>query len=280
MTGSDHGAAGRQFRVLGPVELLHEGAAISLGGGTVLVLLAGLLTSPNRVVPVSRIIEWLWDGRLPAYPRAALHNAVSRLRRLVGEDALTTHKGGYCLRVDAGNLDLLRFDQFRAAAQDAMARGAVADALAALDDAVALWQEPLLSNVESATLRDEVIPRLTDRYLAAVEERAGLYLRSGRPDAVARDLSVVVARHPFRERLVGHLMAALARSGRRAEAIGVYTTLRRLLRDELGIDPGAELQSLLVKILREEGADYPRRYRPEIVTLSPLARKPEQPTGE
>jgi len=217
-----------------------------------MALLAGLLTSANRIVPVGRIVEWLWDGRLPDHPRAALHNGVSRLRRVVGADLLSTHEGGYRLQAHAGSLDLLRFDQLQAAARDAILSGAARDAMTVLDEAVALWQEPLLSNVESTTLRNEVIPQLTERYLTAVEERASLYIRFGRPDAVVRDLAAVVARHPFRERLVGQLMAALARSGRRADAIGAYTALRRMLREELGIDPGIEVQSLLVKILREE----------------------------
>lgn len=249
-----------QFRVLGPVELLRDGRPVPLGGDTTLALLAGLLTSPNRVVPVSRITEWLWDGSLPDHPRAALHNRVSRLRHLVGSDVLHTHAGGYRLHVDAGSLDLLRFDQLCAAARDAVVSGAAADAMKAFDAAVRLWQEPLLSNVESPALRDEVIPRLTEKYLAAVEERAALYILSGQPDAVTHDLSAVVARHPFRERLVGQLMTALTRSGRRADAIAVYTALRRALREELGIDPSVEVQTLLVKILRDG-----RRPSPETV---------------
>jgi DNA-binding SARP family transcriptional activator len=246
-----------QFRVLGPVELLRDGEPLALGGNTTLALLAGLLTSPNRVVPAGRIIEWLWDGRQPDHPRAALHNGVSRLRRLVGPGFLSTHGGGYCLHAHVGNLDLLAFDQLRAAARGAISRGAVAEAMKAMDEAVGLWQEPLLSNVESPALCDEVIPQLTERYLAAVEERASLYIRFGRPDAITQDLSVVVSRHPFRERLVGQLMAVLTRSGRRAEAIAAYTALRRTLREELGIDPGVEVQSLLVKILREDPTVIP-----------------------
>src|SRR5215475_6447879 len=97
------------FRVLGPVELLRDGMPVPLGGSTTLTLLGGLLSSPNRVVPVSTILEWLWDDMLPEHPRAALHNGISRVRRLVGNDALRTHAGGYSLLAHADNLDLLRF---------------------------------------------------------------------------------------------------------------------------------------------------------------------------
>jgi DNA-binding SARP family transcriptional activator len=256
-----------QFRVLGPVELRRDGKPVPLGGNTTLALLGGLLTSPNRIVPVSTIVEWLWGGKLPDHPRDALHNGVSRLRRLLGAGFLSTHAGGYCLHAHAGNLDLLRFEQLRTSARDAISRGAAMDAMKALDEAVWLWQEPLLSNVESPALRGEVVPQLTERYLAAVEERAGLYIRSGRPDAIAHDLSAVVARHPFRERLVGQLMVALTRSGRRADAIGAYVALRRMLREELGIDPGVEVQNLLVKILREDSGALPGR-RPSADVVS------------
>src|SRR5215510_326947 len=227
-----------QFRVLGPVELLRDGNSVPLVGNTTLALLGGLLTSPNRIVPVSTIVEWLWGGKLPEHPHAALHNGILRVRRLVGTGVLRTHAGGYCLYAHAGNLDLLRFDQLWAVAWDAIRRGAAMDAMYALDEAVGLWQEPPLSNVESAALRSDVVPQLTERYLAAVEERASLYIRTGRSDAITNHLSTVVSRHPFRERLVGQLMTALTRSGRRADAIGAYTALRHMLREELGIDPG------------------------------------------
>jgi DNA-binding SARP family transcriptional activator len=251
-----------QFCVLGRVEVLGGGRPVPLGGNTTLTLLAGLLTSPNRIVPVSRIIEWVWEGRLPDHPRAALHNGVSRLRRLLGGEFLSTHAGGYCLHADAGNLDLLRFGQLRAIARNAIEQGAAGDAMRLLDQAVGLWQEPLLSNVESAALYDEVVPRLTEQYLEAVEERASLYIRYGRPEVIVHDLSAVVSRYPFRERLVGHLMAALTRSGRRADAIAAYTALRRTLREELGIDPGAEVRDLLVGILREDPGVLAARSRP------------------
>lgn len=251
-----------QFCVLGRVEVLRDGRPVPLGGNTILALLAGLLTSPNRIVPVGRIIEWVWEGRQPDHPRAALHNGVSRLRRLISADFLSTHGGGYCLHAEAANLDLLRFGQLRANARDAVEQGAAEDAMRLLDEAVGLWQEPLLSNVESAALYDEVVPRLTEQYLEAVEERASLYFRCGRPEAIVHDLSAVVSRYPFRERLVGQLMAALTRSGRRADAIAAYTALRRTLREELGIDPGLEVQDLLVRILREDPGVLAARSRP------------------
>ncbi len=241
-----------EFRVLGPVEVSNDGELVALNGSTTLTLLAGLLISPNRVVPVDTLIEWVWDGRLPAHPRAALHNGVSRLRRLVGEDLVETLAWGYRLHIDADRVDLLRFDRLLAAADQAAARGMAGNALAALDEAVGLWRAPLLGNIDSSALHREMVPLLTERYLGAVEERAGLCLRLGRPGPLAEELSEVVRAYPFRERIVGQLMVALVRSGRQADALAAYDTLRRALNEELGIDPLAALRDLQVKILRAD----------------------------
>mgnify|MGYP001159366954 CR=1 FL=1 len=241
-----------RFRVLGPVELLHDGDPVRLGRGTALTVLAGLLTSPNQVVPVDQLIDWVWGREPPFHPRAALQNGVSRLRQLIGEPVLDTFAWGYRLHAGAGQLDLLRFDELRCAADRAAGRGAVEDAAAALDEAVGLWREPLLGNVESLALHEAIVPGLRERYLDTIEIRAGLYIQLGRPDPVIRDLAPVVRVHPYREPLTGQLMVALALSGRPADALSAYTTLRRTLRDELGLDPSAELQRLHLKILRAD----------------------------
>lgn len=241
-----------EFRVLGPVEVLDAGQPVPLSGTTTLTLLAGLLTSPNRVVPAHTLTEWVWGAALPAHPRAALHSGVSRLRRVVGPDIVETRAWGYRLRIDACHLDLLHFDRLLAAADEAVAAGLADKALTALDEAVGLWRAPLLGNIDSPTLRREVLPRLTDRYLGAVEERAELRLQLGREGALAEELSEAVRAHPFRERIVGQLMVALVRSGRQVDALAAYDTLRRALIEELGIDPLPALQDLRVRILRAD----------------------------
>jgi DNA-binding SARP family transcriptional activator len=179
----------------------------------------------------------IWATDLPEHPRAALHNAVSRLRRALGTENIETTDRGYRFQVDPSELDLLRFDRLTALAARLESAGRTADAIAALDDALALWRTPLLGNVESATLRRALVPRLVDRYLATVEARAALRLRTGRHDGLADELADLVRQHPFREALVGWLMTALIRSGRQAEALAAYEALSRSLADELGIVP-------------------------------------------
>lgn len=241
-----------EVRVLGPIEVLRGGRQVAPGGPTTLTLLAGLAVAPGRVVSVDTLIDYIWDAELPDNPRAALHNGISRLRRLLGEGSLERLGHGYRLNVDPEGLDVLRFDRQLAAARQAIERGRDDSALTALDEAIGLWREPLLGNVDSPSLHREVVPRLTERYLEAMETRAELYLRRGVPGALLEGLAVVVRAYPLREHLAGQLMIALARAGRRADALLAYNSLRSALREELDIDPTAALRDLHVKILRAD----------------------------
>jgi DNA-binding SARP family transcriptional activator len=238
--------------VLGPVEVLRDGRLVPPGGPTTLTLLAGLAVVPDRVVSVDTLIDYVWDAALPGNPRAALHNGISRLRRLLGQGSIDRLGRGYRLSVDHECLDILRFDRQLAAARHAIGRGRDDSALTALDEAIGLWREPLLGNVDSPPLHREVVPRLTERYLEAVETRAELYLRRGVPGALLEELAVVARAYPLREHLAGQLMIALARAGRRADALVAYNSLRCALREELDIDPTAALRDLHVKILRAD----------------------------
>lgn len=241
-----------EVRVLGPVEVLRDGRLVPPGGPTTLTLLAGLAVVPHRVVSVDTLIDYVWDAALPDNPRAALHNGISRLRRLLGQGSIERLGRGYRLSADPEGLDILRFDLQLAAARYAIGRGRDDSALTALDEAIGLWREPLLGNVDSPSLHREVVPRLTERYLEAVETRAELYLRRGVPGALLEELAVVARAYPLREHLAGQLMIALARAGRRADALVAYNSLRCALREELDIDPTAALRDLHVKILRAD----------------------------
>jgi len=241
-----------EVRVLGPVELLRSGRRVSLNGRTTLTVLAGLALAPGRAVSVDTLIDYIWEADLPGHPRAALHNGVSRLRRLLGAGRLETVGRGYRLRADAGDLDLLRFDRQLAAARQATSRGREEAAIGALDDAIRLWREPLLGNVDSPSLHREFAPGLTERYLEAVELRAELCLRLGRHGPLVAELAKVARAYPLREHLTAQLMIALVRAGRRADALVAYNALRRVLREELDIDPAAALKDLQVKILRAD----------------------------
>lgn len=244
--------SGLEFRILGPVEVLNGGRHLMVPGQTAIVVLAGLLLTPGRAVPFDTLIEWRWGSELPAHPRAALHSGVARLRRLMGDDLVETVASGYRLRPENARLDVLRFRELASAAAAAAAAGAERDAVDFLGEAVALWRGTPLANVDSPALVREAASDLTELYLRAVDQRAGLCLRLGMYDTVVQELSVVVLRHPFHERLAGQLMIALMRGGRQADALAAYDRLRRELAGELGLDPSPALRTLQAKILRAD----------------------------
>jgi len=236
-----------EFRVLGVVEAVRGGVPVALGRGAALNLLAGLLVSANSVVTADGAAELVWGEGQPSHPRAALHTKVSRLRKALGSEVIETVAGGYRLRIDRDQLDLLRFDDLIAGAASAATD---AEALAALAEAIGLWRGPPLSNVNSSALQSDVVPRLVERHLAACEQWAEVSLRLGRPGPVGERLAPLAAAHPFRESLARYLMLARYRAGRAADALAAYDALRRTLRDELGVDPGQALQDLHATILR------------------------------
>jgi DNA-binding SARP family transcriptional activator/predicted negative regulator of RcsB-dependent stress response len=243
-----------EFRVLGPVEVVRDGAPVALGRGMLVDLLAALLLSVNRAVQADALTETVWHTRPPVHPRAALHNGIARLRRIVDGDVIETLPQGYRLRADADHVDLLKFDQLLAAADRA---GTARDAEATMSEAIGLWRGRPLWNVESPVLLNGAVPELTARYVGACERWAELSLDMGRPDAVVARLSALAEEHPFREQLVGQLIVALYRCGRPADALAAYDTLRRALSDEMGIDPGPALQELYQKILRGDPSLMP-----------------------
>jgi DNA-binding SARP family transcriptional activator/Tfp pilus assembly protein PilF len=220
---------------------------MALGRGTLTDLLATLVMSPNQIVPTETLIETVWHTRLPAHPRATLHSAVARLRRMIGGDFIETLPSGYRFRADEDCLDLLKFEQLLAAAdRQQEAEGA----LAMLTEAVELWHGAPLADVGSPALLNDAVPRLTELHLSACEKWAGLCLQTGRHDAVVSRLAALADAHPFRERMIEQLILALYRSGRQVDAIAAYEALRRALSDEMGVDPGPALQELHLKILR------------------------------
>jgi DNA-binding SARP family transcriptional activator len=243
-----------EFRVLGPVEVLLDGQPVPVRGRTTLAVLARLLLSANEVVQADTLIGSIWGSELPAHPRAALHNGVSRLRRLCGTSHVETLPSGYRLHGTPDQIDLLRFGELIQVAHRAGSAAKPEQALAALDQAVSLWRELPLGNVGSPGLRQEAVPWLTERYLRALEERAELCLLLGQESRLVEQLARVLDHHPFRERMVWQLMVALVRCGRRADSLAAYDSLRRALSDELGINPSPALQELHLKILRSDGS--------------------------
>ena len=225
---------------------------MSLGGPKPRALLAVLLLHANEVVATDRLIDELWGEDSPEDAAAALRVNVSRLRKTLPQDVLTTRSPGYVIRVEPDTLDLHRFERLADEGRSLLARGLAADAAKRLHEALSLWRGPALADFAYESFALAAIARLEEIRLAAIELRIDADLALGRHDELVGELEALVSEHPLRERLRRYLMTALYRSGRQAEALDAYQDARRALVDGLGIEPGAELQKLEQAILRHD----------------------------
>ena len=237
-----------EFRILGPLEVVDGGRLLPLGGAKTRALLALLLLNANEAVSSERLIDELWDERPPPTAAKILQNYVSQLRKTLGEGRLETRGRGYALRVAPGELDADAFEAFLAEARNA---SSAEHAARKLGDALDLWRGPPLAGVELDAAQTE-IARLEERRLVALEERIEADLELGRHGDLVGELEALAARHPLRERLRGQLILAFYRSGRQAEALAAYQDARRMLSEELGIDPSPALRELEKAILVQD----------------------------
>jgi DNA-binding SARP family transcriptional activator len=237
-----------EFRILGPLEIAVGTGRLTLGRARDQKVLVALLLDANRVVPVDRLVDAVWDDNPPDTATKQIRNCVSDLRqRLAAAGAphgvITTEPAGYVLHIEPEQLDARVFAD-RAAYGRRLARaGAPGDAAAALRAALEIWRGPALAGIGGRRIT-AAAARLDEQRLDTLEERMAAELAGGRAAELVAELVELVGEHPLRERLRGQLMLALYRSGRRADALDVYRQGRRLLVEELGLEPGAELREL------------------------------------
>src|SRR5215207_7580 len=241
-----------EFRILGPLEVWDGEGEVSLGGPKPRALLAVLLLHANEVVSSDRLIDELWGEESPGRATAALRVNVSRLRKALPQDVLTTRSRGYVIRVEPDELDLHRFERLVDEGRSLRARGLAGDASERVRDALAMWRGPALADFAYESFAQAAIARLEEIRLAAIELRIDTDLALGRHDELVGEIEALVAEHPLRERLRRCLMTALYQSGRQAEALNAYQDARRALVDELGSDPSPALQELERAILRQD----------------------------
>ncbi|WP_433371427.1 BTAD domain-containing putative transcriptional regulator [Actinoplanes sp. CA-142083] len=210
------------------------------------IVLAMMLLHPGRVVSVGELVDAVWDEDPPSTARAQLQACVSRLRRVLPGGAIVTDPAGYRLPAGPDELDALAFDRLVA---EARAGRDPARLRAALD----LWRGEALVGIDSRPVR-AAATALDDLYTATVEDWTELELAAGRDRELIGELSALVERFPLRERLRGQLIRALAGSGRTADALAEFRRAREVLRDELGIEPGRELQELHRRALGDSRA--------------------------
>lgn len=241
------------FGVLGPMAVTTGGTPVAVPAKQ-RVVLAALLLRANQVVPAESIAEELWGADPPASARNTTQGYVNRLRQVLPVGRLITRAPGYLLEVNAGELDLDRFTRLCDRARLAAGRRDWQGAAVQYSEALALWRGEPLADVPAAVLWRTEVPRLRELRMQAIESRIDAELHLGRHCELIGDLRRLTVDQPLREALHAQLMLALYRSGRQAEALEVFRTIDRWLRDELGIPAGRELQQLHQRILSADPA--------------------------
>jgi DNA-binding SARP family transcriptional activator len=243
-----------EFRILGPLEVWDGERSLELGAPRQRALLALLAIHVGEVVPSERLITYLWGETPPPTATTSLQNAVSQLRKVLGADAVETRAPGYSLKAGPDAVDARRFEQLVLEA-----RSAEPERRAGLvTEALRLWRGPPLADFPYETFAQTEAARLEELRLTAVEERIEAELELGAAAELVGELEAIVRENPLRERPRGQLMLALYRSGRQAEALQAYQDARRMLIEELGIEPTPALQELHASILRQESALQPQ----------------------
>ncbi|MBV9933498.1 MAG: AfsR/SARP family transcriptional regulator, partial [Actinobacteria bacterium] len=274
-----------EYRILGALEVAVDGKVVAVGGSRERALLALLLLRANQVVPADTLVEELWGGRPTEAAENTLRVYVSRLRkalRLAGaEEVLVTQTPGYVLRVQPDELDASRFEAAAAVGKQHLLDGDAPAASAVLRDALALWRGPALVDLADLGSALPEAARLEERRLEVTEDRIEADLACGRHREVVGELELLTGTHPLRERLWGHRMLALYRSGRQAEALRAYQDVRALLGDQLGIDPGPELRRLEDAILQHAPElDWEGEVQPVVPPSSIAGAVPTTPFAE
>ncbi|MFF5242871.1 BTAD domain-containing putative transcriptional regulator [Streptosporangium sp. NPDC000095] len=237
-----------RFGVLGALRVVEGERDLTPGPAKHRALLAALLLRPGRTLTVGRLVAEVWGEEPPASAEPVLRVYVSALRKLV--DGIRTVPGGYLLDVAPEQVDAHRFERLVAAGRRARDAGMSAEAARELRAALALWRGPALADVDSAELRRAYALPLEELRLTALEERVELDVALGRGAEVTGELRALVTSHPLRERAWAQLVLALGQAGRRSEALSAYREARRLLVEELGLEPGPELNRAHERVLR------------------------------
>ncbi|KOX12899.1 SARP family transcriptional regulator [Saccharothrix sp. NRRL B-16348] len=267
-----------EFRVLGPVRVRAGGGPVEVGGPKPRTLLALLAVNAGRVVSLEKLVDALWGERPPGDSRSAIYTYVSTLRRALG-DVLVRSGGGYLLSVRPDQVDLHVFTAEVGEGRRALAEGDLEAAAAWFAAALGHWHGTPLGGAQGSWAEGER-SRLEELRVGALEDRFDADLALGRGESLIAELSVAVAENPLRERLRSQLMLALGQAGRRAEALACYQQGRRILLDELGLEPGLALRATHERVLRGEPdppttADQP----PRPSAPPPTADRPPHSSG-
>jgi predicted ATPase/DNA-binding SARP family transcriptional activator len=249
--GMHNGWVGVEIRVLGPIEVVADGKPVRLGGPKQRAVLAMLVVDLGRSVHADRFIDEIWDGEATA--ARSLQVYVSELRSLLGgRDSIRGDAGGYRLTLGREAIDAARFADVVEAGRRMAAAGDPERAAETLRRALTLWRGRAFADVADEAFVQAEGARLEELRLVATEMWADAALAIGHHAGLIPDLEALVAKEPLRETPRRQLMLALYRTGRQADALAAYHDARRVLRDELGIEPGPGLKQLEIDILRQD----------------------------
>ncbi|HUG46963.1 MAG TPA: BTAD domain-containing putative transcriptional regulator [Candidatus Limnocylindria bacterium] len=239
------------FRILGPLEVTDDGRPIELGGPKQRAVLGHLLLRAGQLVTVEQLIDDVWGADPPEAVRASLQASISRLRRVLGTARIEGRPAGYVFNVADRELDALRFEALVRQARRLIGTDP-RESAELFRRALLLWLGSPLAGTSGGPQLAAAVAALDELRLAAVEEHVALELALGNEAGVVAELETRLAENPLRERLWSQLMIALYRTRRQAEALEAYHKARRMLRDELGLDPSAELEQLQLRILQHD----------------------------
>jgi DNA-binding SARP family transcriptional activator len=255
-----------RFRILGPLEVLSPAGWTAINAAKWRSLLGCLLVRPGQLMSVESLVFELWGDNPPTTANNMVSIYVHRLRKEVLGDTdgklLVYRAPGYLLRVTPKDVDLQVFESLTAAGRTALKAADPQRAAGLLGEALALWRGPLLADVVPSPLLESQADRAAELRLDATELRVEADIDCGRAAQVVSELRSLVAEHPLRERLWALLMRGLEEAGRRAEALETYAQAREVIADELGVDPGVELQQLYADLLAADASPVPPRRQP------------------
>jgi DNA-binding SARP family transcriptional activator len=244
------------FKVLGPLAVTMGTAGVPLGGARQRTILALLLVTPGRVVPIGTMEDTVWNGDPPSTARTQVAICVAGLRKVfkaagVADDVIVTAHPGYRLNLDGFFFDSLRFAELVQAAERSAREGAFPEAAHDYAQALDLWRGPAFAGVSGQPVEDEAA-RMEEHRLNAYDAATLVHLNLGRHQELIPELAAMVREYPLRERTRYHLMLAQYRCGRRADAMETYRDAHSRFADELGIDPGPDLKDLHDAVLRDD----------------------------
>ncbi len=242
--------------LLGPLVVGGAAGPLEVPAAKQRAVLAALALRAGQVVSFDALAGAVWDDAPPPGARVTVRNYVLRLRQLLGPAGgrIVTRDPGYVLEMSAADVDVLAFGRLYRDGGAAVRAGAWAAAAEVLSQALALWRGAPLADVPAPVLHREWADRLEQERLQAFEWRIGAQLRLGGHGEVLGELERLAAEHPLREQVHGLLMLALYRLGRAGDALAAYQHARRLLVDELGVEPGDELRHLQQRVLARDPA--------------------------